>query len=149
VTQAPSPGHLALAKAMSEDTLQSRVLDFTRGWGVWCDHNYDSRRGASGWPDLVLIGPHGVIYRELKTQGGRIRPEQHAIMDALIASGADVDVWRPLDLVVGRIRDEIMRLGCWPVGATLRPIPPDPVARGTGRQPRRSPARASAPGVRR
>ncbi len=51
------------------------------GWLVF--HDNDSRRNAAGFPDLVLVKPPRVLFLELKSEIGRVRPEQHVWMDAL------------------------------------------------------------------
>lgn len=51
-----------------------------------------------GFPDLVLVKIGvGVLYRELKTDTGRLRDEQSAWGYALREAGADWAVWRPAD----------------------------------------------------
>lgn len=62
---------------------------------------------GKGWPDLVLVGPRGVLFRELKAARGRVSRDQAEWMLALARAGEDVGVWRPYDLVDGRIEDEL------------------------------------------
>lgn len=53
---------------------------------------------GAGWPDLVLVHPvRGVLFRELKTDRGRVSPHQRVWIDWLEAAGVDVGVWRPRD----------------------------------------------------
>lgn len=78
--------------------------------GVRYYHAYDSRRSVPGWPDLVLVGPRGMAFRELKTQTGTLRPEQREWGTALVAAGGDWSVWRPSDLASGRIERELKAL---------------------------------------
>jgi hypothetical protein len=54
------------------------------------------RHDAKGWPDLVLVRDR-VIFVELKTDRGRVRPEQHWWIDVLEGAGQEVYVWRPSD----------------------------------------------------
>jgi len=68
-----------------------------------------SRGMAGGWPDSVIIGER-VIYRELKSQAGRLTPEQRATGDALKAAGCDWRVWRPRDWLDGSIELELRTL---------------------------------------
>lgn len=51
---------------------------------------------AKGWPDLVLVRER-VVFAELKSDVGTVRPEQRAWLDALEAAGQEVYVWKPRD----------------------------------------------------
>ncbi len=68
---------------MTEAELQQLLTDAAEmhGWLVF--HDNDSRRNAAGFPDLVLVKPPRVLFLELKSEIGRVRPEQHVWMDAL------------------------------------------------------------------
>lgn len=110
----PRSGAVLLSPArvmppMSEKNLQSAVEKLARfsGWLVY--HTHDSRRSPAGFPDLVMVsGKRGrVIYRELKSAAGKLRPEQITWLDELTAAGEDAGVWRPADLVSGRIVAEL------------------------------------------
>jgi hypothetical protein len=48
-----------------------------------------------------------VLFRELKTQRGRVTAEQREWLHALLAAGQDAGVWRPEDLLSGRIQREL------------------------------------------
>ena len=60
-------------------------------------HAYDSRRSDPGWPDLVLVRESELVFVELKTELGRVTPDQRSWLDALELAGAEVHVWRPTD----------------------------------------------------
>jgi hypothetical protein len=60
-------------------------------------HTHNSRRSEPGFPDLTVVGAHGVLFRELKSERGRVTADQRRWLDALAAAGADVVVWRPCD----------------------------------------------------
>ena len=77
--------------------------------GVRWYHAYDSRRSVPGWPDLVLVG-HSIMFRELKSATGTLRPEQREWRDELRAAGANWAIWRPADLASGRIEAELRTL---------------------------------------
>lgn len=56
------------------------------------------KRSAAGLPDLILVGPdaaRGVVWAELKSARGVLRPEQVAFIAALRAAGQTVYVWKP------------------------------------------------------
>ena len=82
---------------MTEKQFQTQVVMVAKanGWLVY--HPYDSRRSAPGFPDLVLVRDR-VLYRELKTNTGRVSKAQQEWGDALTKAGADFKVWRPRDM---------------------------------------------------
>ena len=65
-------------------------------WFIY--HTYDSRRSQAGFPDLVMTKNGRIIFAELKSQKGRVRPEQQMWVDELEKHpGIEVYVWRPSD----------------------------------------------------
>lgn len=99
-----------VARDMREAVLLQRCRELARLLGVLTYHTHDSRRSEAGYPDLHLLGAGVDAYRELKTQRGRITSDQHTYLDRLAACGHDVAVWRPADLLDGRIEREIRAL---------------------------------------
>ena len=90
---------------VSERDFQASIVDLARlcGWRVV--HFHDSRRevgdgvlvgdsDAKGWPDLTLIRDR-ILYREVKTERGRVTKSQDRMLVALLAAGGDAKVWRP------------------------------------------------------
>lgn len=106
-----------LAQAMYEDrgpdSLEAHLLVIlarypqVRGY-----HGRDSRLnpGASGFPDWVLAGPGGLIVRELKSEHGTLPGDQRQWGRLMRAAGLDWQVWRPSDLLSGRIEAEVKAL---------------------------------------
>jgi len=97
--------------AMLEAQFKNTVIDIAKryGWlvhhdlpainkrGKWATHV----QGDSGFPDLVLVNPKGVlVFAELKTDIGVVRKTQEAWLDRLEQSSAIVQVWRPNQLPV-------------------------------------------------
>ena len=82
---------------MTEKQFQARVVKIakTLGWKVY--HTYDSRCSEPGFPDLVLV-KNRVIFRELKTDTGKLRTEQKEWAASLTGAGCDFKVWRPQDM---------------------------------------------------
>jgi hypothetical protein len=79
----------------SEAVFQRTVLDLAKHLGLLVYHPHITIRDEAGFPDLVIVGTRGLLFRELKTEKGRVRPEQNEWIGRLARSGADVAVWRP------------------------------------------------------
>jgi len=69
--------------ALTEAELQATIIDTAElaGWLVYHDH--DSRLNPAGLPDLILVKPPRVVFLELKSDKGRVRPDQQIWLDAL------------------------------------------------------------------
>jgi hypothetical protein len=101
------------ALVQSEAQFQAAVADLAErlGWLVY--HTHDSRRSNPGFPDLVLVRRDRLIFAELKTEKGKVKPAQAQWLDALraatvnlidpaaqalgVKAGVGVYVWRPGD----------------------------------------------------
>lgn len=84
---------------MTERQFQSQVVKVAKlnGWLVY--HTFDSRRSEPGFPDLVLVKGERVIFAELKSEQGRVRPEQVEWLERLsVAKEMKAVVWRPSEL---------------------------------------------------
>lgn len=113
-----------VAADMAEAVLQERVLALARVHGWISYHAPDNRPNArgrvqnvtAGFPDLVLINApqKRVLWRELKTEKGRLSEHQKAFLLALDACGHDTGVWRPRDLLDGHIEAELTHPGDTP-----------------------------------
>lgn len=93
---------------VSEAEFQSAVIQLAQvtGWRVAHFRAAQNSRGdwrtpvaadGTGFPDLVLVRGHKLLFRELKTVKGRLTIEQLAWGEALKAAGANWGVWRPSD----------------------------------------------------
>ena len=94
---------------VSEAEFQEFVIDFAElhQWRVW--HIADSRRQVrpgvfvgdtrfAGFPDLTMVRGQRLIFAELKSETGRIRPAQRQTLDLLRAvPGVQAGIWRPSD----------------------------------------------------
>jgi hypothetical protein len=83
---------------MTEKAWQAVVLDLARLHGWQAYHTFDSRRSQPGFPDLVLWRRGELIFVELKTDKGRVTPDQLRVISGLEDAGQQVYVWRPDDL---------------------------------------------------
>lgn len=103
---------------MTESELQKAVIDMARLFGLRVAHFRPalSQSGrwhtavaadGKGYPDLTIVGPGGILFRELKTDRGAIRPEQKQWLATLGFAGANAGVWRPANLHDGTIEREL------------------------------------------
>ncbi len=65
---------------------------------------------GEGWPDLAIVGPGGVKFRELKSTKGTLSPAQNKWIGWLTEARADIGVWRPADLDNNIIQNELQAL---------------------------------------
>ena len=82
---------------MTEKSFQASVIRVARtlGWLVY--HTFDSRRSASGFPDLVLVRDR-ILYRELKVGKNKLSPTQKLWRDSIRDAGGDWAEWRDTDM---------------------------------------------------
>ena len=76
----------------------SRIRRLARlyGWIDW--HQLDSMGTRGGLPDLILLRPPRVIFAELKSEYGRLTPQQRDAIAMLgRCPGVETYVWRPRD----------------------------------------------------
>ncbi len=118
-------GASPIAAAMSEDkgpdSLDAHVRKLMKDLGLTGFHVEKSldveknRKNVSvkGWPDWTIRGPRGVLFRELKSQRGRVEPKQREWLDALTAAGMNAAVWRPASLLSGAIAAELAGISAW------------------------------------
>lgn len=92
---------------MRESELEEQVREYCKDLDIIYVHHGRSVQVEKGWVDDVLIGHHGVLFRELKTEAGTVSKAQGAIIGRLAMNGCDVRVWRPSDLESGRIVREL------------------------------------------
>ena len=113
VTVIPA-GQVAIAATMSEAELDLHVRGILRDVAAIGQllgyHTHDSRASHPGFPDWTFAGPGGLKLRELKTAKGRLTGAQEDWQRVLKAGGADAGVWRPEDLLSGRIAAELAQL---------------------------------------
>lgn len=94
--------------SMSEADLDGHVRRLLRDLRLLGYHTHDSRRSEAGFPDWTIVGPGGLLFRELKTRHGVLTSAQSRWRYALEAASADYAVWRPADLIDGRIAAELL-----------------------------------------
>lgn len=95
-----------LIATMTEADLQNRIVTEARlrGWKVAHFRPGRTRDGwrttvaydGAGWPDLVLVRDR-LIVAELKSEKGRVTPEQRRWLSAIENAHVPAYVWRPSD----------------------------------------------------
>ena len=105
------PAARELIGVQSEDSFEVAVIRLARLYG-WCGYHVrysvastrgihlarrDGHMDGYGWPDWCFVRDR-ILYRELKTNRGRLTPDQKRWAHVLANGGADVRVWRPRDL---------------------------------------------------
>jgi len=81
---------------MTEKEFLQQVRDLAKLCGWLTYHTYDSRRSPEGFPDLVLVRGNQIVFTELKSEKGKLRPEQRMWLDALEkVCNVEVYLWRP------------------------------------------------------
>jgi len=90
-----TPSRTSANRPLTEAELLQHVRDAARWLGLLEYHTRDSRGSTPGFPDLVLAGPGGLIFRELKSETGRPTWEQREWLDQLRRAGADAGYWYP------------------------------------------------------
>ncbi|MBA2692327.1 MAG: VRR-NUC domain-containing protein [Rubrobacter sp.] len=102
---------------MSERDFERQVLDLVKLIG-WRAAHFRPAKTSKGWrtpvstdgagfPDLVLVRGARLVFAELKSEGGKLRPEQREWLEALSrCEGVEARLWRPSDF------DEIQTMLC-------------------------------------
>jgi hypothetical protein len=98
---------------MTEDGLLEVVRRLCYRHDVWWYHPAAAPVAPRfrGFPDLVLVGPEGGLFRELKSETGRVTIEQWSVGALMRGAGWNWAIWRPADLASGRIETEIATIG--------------------------------------
>jgi hypothetical protein len=115
------------ASLMTEAELDVAVRELAALLGVRVYSVRNSRAGivsSRGWPDLTLVGPGGIAWRELKAERGHATREQLEWGRAIADAGGSWKIWRPQDLmdrVVERELRAIARTTAPTVLTTRRP----------------------------
>lgn len=102
---------------MTEAELLGSVLDYAWLKGCLVHHDRPARtkhgwvtpvQGNAGFPDVVIVGPNGVLFAELKKASSVLTAAQRQWLDRLGPHGR---LWRPVHWHDGSIRADIDRIG--------------------------------------
>lgn len=85
------------AIVVTERDLREQVRELCELYGWLIYFSWSSIHSPRGFPDLVLAHPEKkrVIYAELKSEKGKLTPQQEEWIAALGDCGQEVYVWRP------------------------------------------------------
>jgi hypothetical protein len=99
-----------MAEDRGPDSLDAHVRKLMGDLGLWGFHVADARRSPAGWPDWVILGGAGSLFRELKSERGQLSIDQRRVGSMLTRAGLDWAVWRPRDLISGVIAAQLTRI---------------------------------------
>lgn len=96
----------------SEAQLQAAVEAICIRRGLLWHHCSDARKchGPRGYPDLVVVGPHGIVFAELKSEDGETTGAQDRwawTIDRVGSLDCKTRLWRPRHLTLGNIEHEL------------------------------------------
>lgn len=100
---------------MNENEFTRKVIGLAESYGLLVHHCYRSELcDGAGLPDLIIAGPLGVIFAELKTATGQTDDAQDAWAKLLKSQESWTEpvyfLWRPDDWVNGRIERIVKQL---------------------------------------
>lgn len=118
-----TPAQWRIAMAMPEDrgpdSLEAHVIRLMDDLGLWGYHPRNSIGSRRGWPDWVILGPRGALFRELKSEHGTLTADQRYVGRLLTAAGQDFAVWRPADLLDGTVAKQLVAVSRAEVAAFM------------------------------
>lgn len=78
-----------LTRSMTEAQLQDTIVEALDLFGWLSFHDNDSRRNRAGFPDICAVHPRTgwLLFYELKSHRGKLRPAQEMWISALAAAG--------------------------------------------------------------
>lgn len=92
--------------SISEAALQATVVELLNAFGYQHLHvrrsigkvrKHVTATSIIGWPDLLAWRPGRIVAMELKSDVGKVTPEQQAVLESLNAAGVESRVIRPAD----------------------------------------------------
>lgn len=85
---------------ITEKQFESQIKDLAKLYGWLYYHTWRSIHSQAGFPDCVMARGFRLIFAELKSEKGKVSPEQQKWLDVLSNVG-NLDVqtylWRPSD----------------------------------------------------
>lgn len=103
-----------LAREMTERELQRNVRDAAKKLGWVCYTWWSSLHSPRGWPDCIFlrerpsVGDAEIIAIELKSEKGKLSPEQAECHRLLRLAGIEVYVFRPSSWFAGEVEKVLL-----------------------------------------
>jgi hypothetical protein len=89
---------IQLAPVVTEAQFLRQVLHLAALFSWRAYHPQLSKWSERGWPDVALVRPPRFVLAELKSEKGKITPQQQDWLDDLSrCPGVESFVWRPSD----------------------------------------------------
>ncbi len=89
---------------ISEKDFEGQIRDLAKMFQWKYYHTWRSIHSPAGFPDCVMVRGNRLIFAELKSEKGKLSPEQERWLEDLGATGrCEVYLWRPSDI------EEIMK----------------------------------------
>lgn len=109
---------------MTEAELLKEVMTEALGLGLLVHHCPDTRKcqGQRGLPDLIILGPGGILLAELKDRDGDTSAWQDAWLYKAFEAGVRQALWRPANWESGLIKKRLQELA-EPSGGITLPLP--------------------------
>ena len=82
---------------VSERDLREQIRDLCKFFGWRMYFSWTSLHSPGGFPDLVLVRDSVILAVELKSEKGKLTPEQEEWLLALSKAGVKTFIWRPSD----------------------------------------------------
>jgi hypothetical protein len=83
---------------VTEAQFLAQVIQLAKILGYRAYHPALSKWSERGWPDVALVRPPRFILAELKSDKGKVTPQQQEWLDDLArCPGVEVWLWRPSD----------------------------------------------------
>lgn len=82
---------------LSEAQFERQVDDLAKAFRWLSYHTYDSRHSAKGFPDRVFVRGSRMIFAELKSDRGKVKPEQQVWIDAIADVAEAIQMHLPLE----------------------------------------------------
>ncbi len=93
--------------AIQERDFLRQTKELAALFGYLFYHTHRSQFSPAGFPDCLFVrGTEPPIYAELKTEKGKLSPDQRTWLLALVTAGQRVYLWRPssLDQIIKVLR---------------------------------------------